>query len=294
MVGTGAILAYMQSGNLKLTGSETESTQLKPWVALLAGGLVGFGTRMAGGCTSGHGICGLPRLSLRSLSAVGTFMATGAVSALAAANPSIYPMLHRAAGDYLAPRTGDWERLAPTLAAVCAAILMFRDRWLGEDAKGGDSWRVHAVSAACAALFASGLHISGMTQPSKLISFLNPWAPGGWDPSMMGVMGAGVGINLLTFRLLSQVQSKPLLAHELASSEQTGPLTACVPMGTCQQNMNVDFKLIVGAAIFGLGWGLAGVCPGPSLVSAAQGDAVNAWVLPGIIAGIVGYELALA
>lgn len=289
LVGAGAIIAYAQRLNSKLT---PEEVHLKPLAALIAGTLVGFGARMSNGCTSGHGICGLPRMSLRSLSAVGTFMATGALSAIVAANPSVYPMLYTASGQVI-KEAGNWGSTAPALVAVLAAASIFHERRKEAD-KGSDSWRVHIASACCAALFATGLHLSGMTQARKLTSFLNPWAAGGWDPSMMGVMGAGVGVNMLTFFLMSKVASKPLLADELATTEQPGPLTACLRMGACEQNMRMDWKLFLGAAIFGVGWGLSGICPGPGLVTFTHGGADNAWVLPGIIAGMVGYELALA
>lgn len=74
MLGGGAVEFWLGPG---VRGFQTDL----PWpVFLLAGGLVGFGTRLGGGCTSGHGVCGLGRLSLRSLAAVLTFMATGTLT----------------------------------------------------------------------------------------------------------------------------------------------------------------------------------------------------------------------
>ncbi|AGP32254.1 DUF6691 family protein [Sorangium cellulosum] len=127
-----------------------------------------------------------------------------------------------------------------------------------------------ALALIAGALFAVGLGVSGMTQPSKVVGFLD--VAGGWDPSLAFVMAGAISVHFLAYRLLRRQQRAasegaprfPLLADRLSLPTRTG----------------VDARLLGGAAIFGVGWGLAGYCPGPALVSLASGSgAVLAFVL---------------
>ncbi|MFZ9886051.1 MAG: DUF6691 family protein [Myxococcota bacterium] len=106
-------------------------------------------------------------------------------------------------------------------------------------------------------LFAIGLGLGGMLHPAKVVGFLD--VGGRWDPSLAFVMGAGVMANLLFVRLALK-RSHPLLDTKF----QLPTLT------------KIDAKLLVGSALFGIGWGLGGYCPGPGLVSATtlSGDAL--------------------
>lgn len=96
-------------------------------------------------------------------------------------------------------------------------------------------------------VFGVGLVISGMTNPSKVIGFLDIF--GEWDYSLAFVMGGAVLINLLLFRFI--LSKKPLLekSHSLPSK------------------FKIDKRLISGSALFGVGWGLVGICPGPGIVN---------------------------
>lgn len=100
-------------------------------------------------------------------------------------------------------------------------------------------------------LFAVGLAISGMTQPSKVVGFLDFF--GNWDPSLAFVMGGAVTINTLFWRMFHK-RKHPLLAQKFHLPE-------------CTQ---IDRPLVLGAAIFGIGWGLGGYCPGPGIASMAS------------------------
>lgn len=102
-------------------------------------------------------------------------------------------------------------------------------------------------------LFATGLVISGMTDPQKVIGFLDIF--GSWDMSLLFVMLGAVSFNLLTFRWLLK-KEQPLF-------------DTCMHL---PQNSKIDGKLLVGAALFGIGWGLMGICPGPALVNIATLD----------------------
>lgn len=103
-----------------------------------------------------------------------------------------------------------------------------------------------------ALLFGLGLGVSGMTLPSKVIGFLD--IGGAWDPSLMAVMIGAILVHSIAYALISR-RSGPVLAA-----------TFQVPT-----RRDLDWKLILGAAIFGIGWGLAGFCPGPALVGLASG-----------------------
>ncbi|MES2965421.1 MAG: DUF6691 family protein [Bdellovibrionota bacterium] len=101
-------------------------------------------------------------------------------------------------------------------------------------------------------LFAVGLAIAGMTQPQKVIGFLDLQH---WDPSLLFVMMGAVGFHAVAYRLVRR-RSSPLLDTEFHVPERN----------------DVTVELIGGAAIFGMGWGLAGFCPGPAIVAIASGE----------------------
>jgi hypothetical protein len=107
-------------------------------------------------------------------------------------------------------------------------------------------------------VFAAGLVLSGMTQPLKVMGFLDITAvnkgpfPGLWDPTLAFVMGGAVCVTLLAFAWTQRLASQPLLAPEFHL-----PITS-----------QIDVPLVGGALLFGAGWGLAGYCPGPALASA--------------------------
>jgi uncharacterized protein len=97
-------------------------------------------------------------------------------------------------------------------------------------------------------VFGLGLWVSGMANPKKVLGFLD--ITGDWDPSLMLVMGGAVAVTLLSFRLILKRPS-PLLEEKFALPE----------------SKDVDGRLVAGAALFGLGWGTAGYCPGPALTA---------------------------
>ena len=101
-------------------------------------------------------------------------------------------------------------------------------------------------------LFGVGLMLSGMTDANKVIGFLD--LVDAWDPTLAFVMVGGIGAHLAFFKWITK-KEKPLF-----DSQFWHP--------TAQ---DLDKKLIIGAALFGIGWGLGGYCPGPALVSIASG-----------------------
>lgn len=118
-------------------------------------------------------------------------------------------------------------------------------------------------------LFGLGLALSNMMDPAKVLSFLD--IAGQWDPSLMLVMGGAVAITLPGFYL---VLKRPYPLFDKAFYLPTRDA--------------IDGKLIVGAALFGLGWALAGLCPGPAVAGIAT---ANADIIAFVIAMLAGYRL---
>jgi uncharacterized protein len=107
-------------------------------------------------------------------------------------------------------------------------------------------------AALAGAMFGAGLLVSGMTQPAKVLGFLD--FTGAWDPSLAFVMIGAIGVHAIAYRLIVR-RTKPLLD----AGFHVPPPCA------------LDANLLGGAAVFGVGWGLAGFCPGPAVVAAASG-----------------------
>lgn len=126
------------------------------------------------------------------------------------------------------------------------------------------------VSFGVGLLFAIGLVISGMTQPQKIISFLNPEQ---WDPALLFVMLGAVGIHFISYPLIKR-RSSPLLDSKWH-----------VPT-----RKDVTTRLILGSALFGIGWGIAGFCPGPALTSIVSGDIRSFYFVGSMILGMWAFQ----
>lgn len=122
------------------------------------------------------------------------------------------------------------------------------------------------TSLACGLLFGGGLALSGMTRPQKVLGFLD--VSGAWDGSLLFVLGGAVTLATLAFHFILR-RRKPVLDDRFALP---GART-------------IDGKLIAGAAIFGIGWGTAGYCPGPAIALLAQPNVEALYFLPSMIAG---------
>lgn len=121
-------------------------------------------------------------------------------------------------------------------------------------------------------VFGIGLIVSGMTDASKVLGFLD--LAGLWDPSLALVMGGALAVGILAFQL-ARNRNRSLLGDPMR-----------LPTAT-----KVDGRLIVGALAFGIGWGLAGLCPGPALASLATGGIKTAIFTVAMIAGMIIFEL---
>lgn len=117
-------------------------------------------------------------------------------------------------------------------------------------------------------IFGAGLLISGMMDPEKVIGFLDLF--GDWDPSLIFVMGSALIITIPVFRLIFR-RNSPFLNERFT-----------LPLKT-----HVDTPLVAGAAIFGIGWGLYGYCPGPAIASLSTLSQPGLIFVPSMLVGML-------
>lgn len=121
-------------------------------------------------------------------------------------------------------------------------------------------------------LFGAGLILSGMTDPGKVKAFLD--VSGRWDPSLALVMASAVAVHFVLIRLIER-RNAPLFGNTFPRLTRR----------------DIDIPLVVGAGVFGVGWGLSGVCPGPAIVNLGAG---STWALVFVAAMTVGLLAARA
>lgn len=128
-----------------------------------------------------------------------------------------------------------------------------------------------AASLIAGLLFGVGLIVSGMADPAKVLGFLD--LAGAWDPSLALVMAGAIAVSALAFRLAGRRATSLLgLKMELPSARQ------------------IDRRLVGGSLLFGIGWGIAGFCPGPALVALGMGQAKAAVFVLAMLAGMLLFE----
>lgn len=121
-------------------------------------------------------------------------------------------------------------------------------------------------------LFGAGLILSGMTQPAKVVNFLD--VTGDWDASLALVMVGAIAVHLLAYRLVPRLP-KPVWG----------------PRWGLPTRRDIDARLLVGAVLFGAGWGLAGYCPGPALTSLVAGASSTLLFTGAMLVGMWGFTL---
>lgn len=124
----------------------------------------------------------------------------------------------------------------------------------------------------CGALFGFGLALSGMTDVARVLGFLD--LAGDWDPTLAFVMGGGLLISFPFFQLGLKRLKKPVLA-DMFRLPATG---------------EIDLRLISGAACFGIGWGLVGLCPGPAIASLAYLNIDIVYFVLAMLAGMLAVD----
>jgi uncharacterized membrane protein YedE/YeeE len=121
-------------------------------------------------------------------------------------------------------------------------------------------------------LFGAGLILSGMTNPAKVLAFLD--VAGMWDPSLLFVMVGAVLVAALAFRY-ARTRVRPLFGHRIH-----------VPGAG-----RIDMPLVLGSITFGIGWGLVGYCPGPALTALAVGGRSTLLFVAAMVAGMAVFEV---
>lgn len=124
------------------------------------------------------------------------------------------------------------------------------------------------VSLLTAIIFGAGLTISDMVNPARVLNFLD--IAGNWDPTLMFVMAGGLAITICGYRLVFR-RGSPLLAGKFDLPTQR----------------QIDLPLVGGAAIFGIGWGLAGICPGPAFTDLATLEPKALLFVVAMLAGMI-------
>ncbi|MGY0614513.1 DUF6691 family protein [Vibrio sp. FJH11] len=124
-------------------------------------------------------------------------------------------------------------------------------------------------------LFGLGMAVSGMIDPDKVIGFLD--ISGNWDPSLAFVMGGALAVFMPSYFLIIKPRKQSVSGAEM-----------CTPTNT-----KIDARLLSGAAIFGLGWGLAGICPGPAVASLALGNVSIVLFFVAMLAGSIFAKLLI-
>jgi len=271
------------------------SETMSPVALAVGGALVGFGTRLSNGCTSGHGLCGLGRLSLRSFVAVGTFMMTGAIGAhLRDLLPK--SLLYGQQDGFLHVNMTTSLMSLAVLTAVYRRNLPFLSLLSGQKTTKQISHSVmsSAVAFTSGVVFGTGLCMSGMVDSGRVVGFLHFTRNLGWDYTLAGVMGAGVVINLVTFSLLSKRATPPPFASELLPGSSTATATgSSIKSSSPSPTTGITWQLVVGACLFGIGWGLTGVCPGPSVVLFGSNLTAMHVYVPAMAAGMVLHKLLM-
>lgn len=120
-------------------------------------------------------------------------------------------------------------------------------------------------------VFGLGLIVSGMANPAKVLGFLD--LTGNWDPSLALVMGGAIGISFFAF-LFAQKRSRSLIGADMR-----------LPAGR-----DIDRRLVVGGLLFGVGWGIAGFCPGPGLVALGMGEVKALIFVASMLTGMIVFE----
>jgi uncharacterized membrane protein YedE/YeeE len=124
---------------------------------------------------------------------------------------------------------------------------------------------------ASGALFGAGLTVSHMVNPAKVAAFLD--FAGRWDPSLALVMGGALAVTAAAYRWTLR-RSAPL----------------CAPAFRLPAATRIDARLIVGSALFGVGWGLGGFCPGPAIASLGYGATSSLLFVAAMLLGMLGWE----
>lgn len=129
------------------------------------------------------------------------------------------------------------------------------------------------IAGSCGTVFGAGLALSGMTNPAKVLAFLDFFGP--WDPTLAFVMGGALAVSAVGFAVARR-SPRPWIGDHFALPTRR----------------DLDRDLILGATLFGVGWGLVGLCPGPALANLWRGSSEILLFVAAMIAGTLVHRLA--
>jgi len=264
----GVLLAgFMLHGQFHLSDQQQTSNVLGPGILfhLFVGAIVGLGTSLGSGCSTGHLLCGIARLSKRSIVATATFCFTCGLIVQLNLSPALNALVVASNAPFIT--FPSMFQLLIIFALITVAILVNSFLFLraanfkklgNHDPLEHFSFFWNGITFGC------GLAISGMVRPEKVLGFFSFGSPL-YDPSLLCVAGLAILPSLLVFQFYVLPESKKPHTTSLYQREY------CMPTAN-----RITPALVIGAALFGIGWGLAGICPGPAVVNAGSLQAV-AW-----------------
>ncbi|CBQ73791.1 conserved hypothetical protein [Sporisorium reilianum SRZ2] len=253
------------------------------------GALIGFGTKLGNGCTSGHFLCGLSRFSLRSLVATATFFGVAVLTHVSTASKAAVSTA-AIKSDFFSHLPSSFPQPDFTTLLVLQApalVYMTIPELLGatDPTVPSDKRKASQLLAAKIMALAVGVHfsfalgISGMMRPSKVLGFLSLspqlFSSGAWDPSLaMVAIGGIIPASIAYFRNVKPKQDELRRritrkdSKDKVDAEVQPALSLVAPEWRTPANpFKIDAKLVIGSVFFGLGWGATGLCPGPALAS---------------------------
>lgn len=232
----------------------------------MGGILVGYGTVISNGCTSGHAVCGISALRPRSMVATGTFCLTAFVTAMATNTSSFLPLFRN---NLPVQATGITTLSCLAACVACTLVARTLQRFeIDVNSQVAKCCRA-AFELVFGISFALAMAVSNMTKISAVIAFLDLRY---WNPALCFVMGGAIFVAFVAFRFIFKFP-RPFMG-----SKFDRPTTN-----------EIDRKLVFGAVVFGCGWGLAGACPGPALVNLASGH-----IYPGIYIVAMSFGMWIA
>lgn len=251
----GLLLGGIVVGAIEGPGPQMSEASSSTMIA--SGVLVGLGTKLSNGCTSGHMICGLSRLSPRSIVATATFFITGVLtthvlhgSRLIAAGPADYTL-----GDH-----GSTFMIGSSVSMLSALVVQY----LLSPPDSVDAPKIYnetyshrriVTSFLTAMSFSLALRLSNLTSPQRVLSFLILPFNSSFDPSLAFLAVGALPLASALYRKWGR--------------------------GLCPKtSAKVDWRLVTGAAVFGVGWGMEGICPGPGLVNFGRALATSSNIQP--------------
>lgn len=293
LITAGAILKEFDYDVFGATNNLRNNSESLITYYLLGGLLVGFGTRLGNGCTSGHGLCGLGRFSPRSLVAVMIFMFFGALTSWGANETDGFVFKTLYNNNLLLKEM----KINPAIVIASVLFLNLLPYFFYKDYNFFYTFSIenikkklflidnlinYFINYFIGILFGIGLGVSGMCDTDRVTMFLNFTGKKGWDPSLIAVLGVGCIVTVIGFYYFNQKKKQ-----EKENCECEYKLNYAL----CPENLVIDANLVIGSAVFGIGWGLCGICPGPGIVS--TGASINSTKLfvTGMFAGMSAFEI---